>query len=212
MPTAWPADLLHITFGCTDDGNPCSFGFWLTAAAAVTLDVDAFHTMIYDWYTFTQPSFLDCMAVSTSFSTCRIERRGPVPFVYLEQLAPNVGAQPEGQPMAVSVGLYLAVQSAYRGSGSRLHLPGLPQRFVTNNARLSEYGLQQLTIAGIALMDYVDRLNTDLSRKVQLVTAQQRRAGQRLAVAEYQPVVQVRPTLRLQTLGRRMRASGGFSS
>lgn len=212
MPVPIPADIVHQTFACSDDGNRATFGWWLHIAGAVALDAAAFHVIVYDWVTFCQPSFLDCMARSTSFVTCRLDRPGPpVPYVHLEQIAPNVGAQPEGQPMSTTCGLYLRPAISSRGGGSRVHLPGLPQRFVDVNAKLSAYGQQQLTFAAAALTDYIARLSADLSTTVELVTLQTRRAGAPLAIATYTPTTEVVPTLRLETLGRRMRASGGFS-
>lgn len=114
--------------------------------------------------------------------------------------------------MSTCAGLYLRPLRSSRGGGSRIHLPGLPQRFVRNNAQLSAYGQQQLTFAAIALEDYVARLTSDLGTQVELVTLQQRRNGHPLVTAEYVPTAVVVPTLRLETISRRMRASGGFSS
>jgi hypothetical protein len=168
--------------------------------------------MIYNWYVFTMPTFLDCMAGSASFTTCRLTRGGSVPFVYSEQLAPNHGSQPEGQPMSTTVGLYLAPQLSYRGGGTRMHLPGLPQRFVDVNSKLSGYGVQQLTFAATALGDLMTRLTTALGLAVELITPSTRRGGVYLPTFSYEPVVRITPTLRLETIGRRMRASGGFSS
>lgn len=205
------ADILHMQFGCTDDLNPCSFGFYLRVQGAAALDPSKFSLIVYDWFNFVQPTFLDCMHTGASFGTCRLTRGLPLPYVHVEQLAPNLGAQDGSVPMAVAAGLYMVAAIGGRGSGSRLHLPGCPSRFVEADAKLSGYGLQQLTFAAQALADFPARLTSDLGTPTELVTYQTRRGGKPLAVPEYSPTVAVRPTLRLTTVTRRMRASGGFS-
>jgi len=207
-----PPNCLHFSFGLTVGGSPCSFGFWIHAEAADALSPADFSLAVYDFYTFHMGDFLDAMSTETVFTTCRIERGPPNRYVHFEDLAPNHGAQSGGTPIAMCSGIYLAVEGGGRGSGTRLHLPGLPGRFVTEEAKLSGYGLQQLVFVADSLLNYPARLTTDWSRFVELVTVNTKRNGAYLPDAGFTPVIAIRPTHRLPVLSRRLRASGGFSA
>lgn len=206
-----PEDVLHVEHLFLCDGSPASFGFWLHVHPAVLLDPTQFSLIAYDWFEFTLQTFLDCMHEGTTQIACRITRRGIEPYVHLENFAPNAGSQSGAQNLAAACGLYLPASVGGRGSGSRLRLPGLPDNFVDNDAKLSGYGVQQLVFAADALFNYPLRLSTDLELPTELVTLQTRKNGLPLAVAEYSPTLAVRPTFHLDSIGRRMRASGGFS-
>ena len=212
MRQQWPDDILHFRMQCSDDGNPCSFGFWIRAQAAQTLDHNSFSIAIYDWQIFHMPTFLDCMHGAASFVACHIERRGAVPFRYSELFAPNAGAQGEGNSMAVACGLYLAPAISSRGGGSRLRLCGLPDRFITNQSKLSGYGVQQLQFAADDLAAYPARLQAAWGTPTELVTVETRRSGLPLNPAQFVPTVVIRPSLRIDTLARRLRSAGGFAS
>jgi hypothetical protein len=207
----WPDDIIHVSFGCSDFGTPAEFGFWLHAEDAATLTVEDFQLALYDWTIFHQPTFLDCMATTASFITCRFERHGPVPLLLEDPIADNAGAQAGSELVGICCGLYLQSAFPTRGSGSRLHLPGLPSRFTVDGSKLSGYGWQELIFASDALAAYPQRLTTDWGRPTQLVTLQTRRAGHPLAFAQYTPTALVRPMRRLARCGRRLAASGGLS-
>jgi hypothetical protein len=189
-----------------------TFGFWLNYPSGAPSDASSMLELIDSFFVGPMATFLDCMHSDCIFRTCRTSVQGSSPFSFTAVLADNHGAGTAGQSLMVASGLYVQGVTGGRGSGSRIHLPGVPNEFTTDFAYLSEYGVQQLQFAADALVNWVATGPPGPSTPCVLGTLQTRRGGTTLHPPIFDPAAVVVPTRRLETIARRQRATQGLSS
>lgn len=207
----WPDGILRIDFELAIGPSRPTFGFWLFYPSGAPGNALEMQQLIDSFFLFPMSVFLDCMHSECSFRTCRTAVQGSSPFSYVTTLAPNAGAGTPGQSLSIAAGLYVRGSTGGRGSGSRIHLPGTPNEFTDDFAYLSDFGIQQLTFAATALTDWVATGPPGPSTPCVLGTLQQRRRGHRIDPPIFDPADSVSPTLRLETMSRRQRATSGIS-
>ena len=208
----WPDGILRMDFELEVGPTRPTFGFWLFYPAGAPSGPTEMEALINSFYTGPLPYFLDCMHSDCSFVTCRTSVQGTAPFSLTKTLAPNHGSGTAGQGLFMASGLYIQGTSGGRGSGSRLHLPGVPNEFTTDFAYLTEYGVQQLTFAATALVDWVATGPPGPSTPCVLGTLQQRENGVKLHPPIFDPAIAVTPTLRLVAVPARFQAIRGIST
>jgi hypothetical protein len=208
-----PTDVVHVRFGIgVGDSAFATFGFWLLWPGSSGAPESAVTELVLSWVTTPMVTFLDCMNSAARFDTCRCDLGTPTgDYRSYHALAPNAGAQPAGELIDAAVGLYVQTLEGGRGSGSRLHLPGVPTNFTDDFRNLSDYGWQQLVFAADALASWPPTLLGPSLAPAVLGTLQQRRAGLPLDPPTFSPATLVRPTRVLEYLPRRAYANRRLS-
>lgn len=207
----WPVGILRMVFELAIGPARPTFGIWLNYPSGAPSDAVSMQALADSFAIGPMGTFLDCMHSDCSFSTCRMSVQGSSPFSYTVVLAPNHGSGTPGQSLPIASGLYIQGTTGGSGSGSRLHIPGVPNEFTTDFAYLSDYGIQQLQFAADALVNWVATGPPGPSTPCVLGTLQTRQGGHRISPPTFDPAAVVTPTRRLETLAKRGHVFSQFS-
>jgi hypothetical protein len=206
-----PEGVVWISSDVDVNGYPASVGFWVLIPDADAGPPLYWLGLLGSVELQVWPGWLSCMHAGASFVTCRCLVGGIAPQWYALPAPPNHGEWTGGQAENVCMGLYVQSSSGGRGSGSRIHLPAVPDIFVQNNVQLSEVGRGNLLAAAVAMTDWAASVSGPTGAAVTIGTLQTRRAGAPLLPPVFDPALLIRPGQGIETMRRRLPRRGRIS-
>lgn len=190
------------------NGYPWSVGFWLFNPSNVSATM-AWGDALLDDVSF---SVLDHLVPIQTVTTVVGVLRLSIPGLAIARMAgTGAGAYTGGQALSVTAGYSLRAGDEGRGSVSTVHLSGIADEFVLNNAILTHDAFTQLSLHGEALLNALNSLLApDGSPEVAGVLHRRSSAGP-LPVASFAPFVSVTPWQKVGSMRRRMPSVGAVS-
>lgn len=192
--------------GIETGGSTCHIVQHFYAHGSIAWSYSEFQQFVYGWTNDCMPHLLAQMSDLSSFTTCRLARFGPLPYVYFQNVAENSGA--EGQPQSLNSALCLTWKCYLDGSSSRAHnrLP-LKADAVDPDKRRIQFDFWELF--QLECNEYVAAANSIVIASFdspEFVVVSRSSHGAPRAASVFSPVVSGEPSLWVGTLASRTRS------
>ena len=206
-----PVDTIRLITEADVDGARESFGLSFLVPDLALADDAWLHSFLGNYQILVAGDLLNCMSDHAELVTCRTDSTRPASPRFEIPFAPNHGAHPSVEALAIAVGVYVTSGRARRGGGSRVRLPACPPRFVSRGRELTSDGAGFLISFCNSLVAWASGQVGPTGANVILGTIRRQAGGAPLATAVFDPAFSVRPSLRVEVLRRRLPKRGQLS-
>lgn len=203
-----PTGVFRLTQSFDTNGYSLSTSFWLLDVTAGIATTEQLDELLTGWFNFCLPSLLELQHNGTIPITCRLAGNG---LSTVRGAPPAAGAWAGGEPNNCAAGIRWTFQGVGRRSWTMSYVPGLPDVFVADGARLTELGYGNISASATDLLNQLNALTASGVPAIVAGTLQRTHNGAPLPSSRFAPYDSGIPIPKVVTIRRRIPARSPLS-
>lgn len=201
-----PDDVALLELGFDIDGSFASIGFWIFVPGLTTLTVPNLQTLLGAFILDAEAFYTPITHEGCILVTCRLSTFGSQHVTLDETAPPSHGAWTGGQAAQVALGLSWKIGGPGRGVNPTTRVPGVPDAFTTDHARLNDLGFGNASSAAVDFLNLINAEPSPAGGNCLLGTLHRQHDRLPTTVATFAPFVAVAPVRHLATCRRRIQS------
>lgn len=201
-----PDDVAQLELGFDIDGSFASVGFWIFVPSLPSLTVPQLVTLLGAFILDAEAFYTPITHSGCILATCRLATFGSQHVTLDEVPAPSHGAWTGGQAAQVALGISWRIGGPGRGRNPTTRMPGVPDAFTTDHARLNDVGFGNVGDAAVTFLNAINAEPSPAGGTCLLGTLHRQHQRLPTTVSTFEPFVSVAPVRHLATCRRRIQS------